>query len=343
MVTIFRNSNLLFAFIKIKLNNLGLLFGLNDFFLKSKLLQSIIISNIQGNNNTNNGLVKKLLKLTISIFFTLLTAKTYSQPNPITVESVPLYIHTTNSSDLVGPVAAEATDYVTIGSTTKYYVMPYQATNPLFNAAIDLFANVVSTFTWTVTPALSTAGAVATTGAYSGAPHYKQIVWTGLGSGNIQVREKSNLGCDGNIISTPVEVILAPTVQFSSTSNGDCSSAADGSVHYSITGGLPISWTSSVTGTKLLKVNYTINCTNVGFGGIQTHNNVTVTETGAGTGTFDISFLERFGIYTITLTAINDRISKKSGINGTLSGSSVYTFVLSPTPASGNVYHRANE
>jgi hypothetical protein len=98
-----------------------------------------------------------------------------------------------------------------------------------------------------------------------------------------------------------------------------------------------------VSGKRQLKVNITISCTNAGFGGLQTHNNITITETGSGTGTIDLPVaLNYYGLYTITLTSVNDRISVKSGMNGTVGASASYTFVISKNPDSNPVYHVPN-
>jgi hypothetical protein len=264
-----------------------------------------------------------------------------AQPNPINIESVNLYKHGTNSSDVVGPLAAEATDSVAVGSTSKYYSMPDTVVNGSFKYSVDPYANVSSTFTWTVTPALSTLGVVAVP-AHNTALHYRQITWTSTGSGNIQVTERSSAGCNGTTITTPVTVIALPVVQFSSTASSDCRTDPEGAINYSLTG-IPVSWTSSVSGKRQLKVNITISCTNTGFGVLQTHNNITITETGSGTGTIDLPVaLNYYGLYTITLTSVNDRISVKSGMNGTVGASASYTFVISKNPDSNPVYHVPN-
>jgi hypothetical protein len=278
--------------------------------------------------------------ITLAISF-IVFYEAHSQPNPINIETVNLYKHGTNSSNIVGPVAGEATDSISVGSTTKYYSMPDGTVNPAFNFGLDPYSNVVSTFTWTVTASISSVGAVAVP-AHPAAPHYRQIAWTSAGIGTIQVTERSSSGCDGTMISTPVEVIAVPTVQFSSTNSLVCRTEADGSINYSLNA-LAINWTSSVSSLRQLRVNIIISCSNAGFGAPQTHNNITVTETGAGTGTFDLPIaLNYFGLYTITLTTINDRISTKSVVNGTVGAAAAYSFILSKTPSANPVYHVPN-
>jgi hypothetical protein len=300
------------------------------------LLDKVFIFNRYGLN------IKRYVVFIVALAaFYFIDFEAYAQPNPINIEAVNLYKHGTNSSNVVGPLASEATDSVTTGSTSKYYVMPDPVVNPSFNFGTDPYANVSSTFNWTVTPALSTLGVVAVP-AHNTALHYRQITWTSTGIGNIKVTEKSSAGCDGATITTPVEVITSPTIQFSSTTSSDCRTEAEGAINYPLTD-LPVSWTSSVSGKRQLNINITISCTNAGFGTPQTLNNITVTETGSGTGKFNLPILlNYYGLYTITLTTINDRISVKSAVNGTVGASAAYTFVLSNSPASNPVYHVPN-
>jgi hypothetical protein len=284
----------------------------------------------------------------VFIALVLFSAKTIAQ-NPITVESVDLYKYTTNSSNVVGPLAAELTDTVTTGSSMRYYIIP-SALNTLYTLSAGgvLGGSLSSTFNWSLSGATGSAGgtinAVAAPTDYSAFTNYKNVAWSGIGTINLNAREQSSAGCLSPVTTTtPVAIIAVPTVQYSSTSSGVCTSGTDGSVGYSLTG-LPITWTSSVSGLRNLKVNVIVSCSNVGFGAPQTFNNITVTETGVGTGTFIVPIaLEYFGVYTITLTTANDRISVKCGTNGTVGALTVYNFTLGLTPSSGDVFHRPNQ
>ena len=172
--------------------------------------------------------------------------------------------------------------------------------------------------------------------------NYQQVTWSGIGTIDLNVQEISAASCSGTATTIPVVVIASPTVSFSSTSSSDCFTGADGSLNYTLAG-LPVNWTSSVTGKRQLLVNISITCTNALYGGPIIYNNITVTETGAGTGTFNLSApLNYYGLYTITLMAINDRISTKSKINGSVSGST-FVFLVSPIPTSRPMYHITNQ
>jgi hypothetical protein len=289
--------------------------------------------------------VKKVL---VFIALVLFSAKTIAQ-NPLMVESADLYKHSTNSSDVVGPVAGELTDTVTTGSLMRYYIIP-SALNTLYTLtpAGVLSGSLSSSFNWSLTGAIGTAAgtidAVTTPTDYSAFSNYKIVTWAGIGTINLNVQEQSSAGClSSNTTTTPVAVIAVPTVQFSSTSSGVCTTGADGAVGYSLTG-LPVTWTSTLTGLRNLQVNISVSCTNSSYGLPKTYNNVVVSETVPGSGTFNMPVnLDHFGLYTITLTAINDRISKKCGTDGTVGVSAVYSFTLGLTPTSGPVFHNANQ
>jgi hypothetical protein len=282
----------------------------------------------------------------VFIALVLFSAKTIAQ-NPINVESIDLYKHTTNSSDVVGPLAEELTDSVISGSSTKYYIIPDPALNGSYSGI--LAGSLSSSFNWTLTGATGgaagTINAVTTPTDYSAFTNYKSVTWSGIGTINLNVREQSLAGClSSNTTTTPVAVIDTPSVQFSSTSGNVCVSGSDGSLGYNLTG-LPVNWTSSVSGLRYLTVDYTISCSNAGFGGLQSFSNDTVTETGAGTGNFNISTLplDFYGVYTITITNVHDRISAKCSTNGSLVVPLVYSFSLNPSPVSGPFYHRPNQ
>jgi hypothetical protein len=278
------------------------------------------------------GLISFLLSLTQNIS---------GQPNPVSVDSRSLYQHGTNSS---GATTYENTDSVSLGSTTYYFYMPDTGTNPGFDKTYsNLWNGVTDAYTWTVTPAIAPAGATSVA-THPTAAHYKQITWSGsTGTGIIEVKIKTPANCE-NTYTAPIEVISLPTVQYIITDSSFCiTSGNDGSLGYTLTN-LRVGFSTVVKGNKSLKVNITIACTNSGFGTVKTYNNITLTQTGTGTAVFNLPLSLNFlGKYTITLTAINDRISTKSGINGTVGASSMYNFVLSKVPAAIPLYHLKNE
>jgi hypothetical protein len=289
-----------------------------------------------------------LHKITFVVAGLLITMASVWAQNPITPVDSALYKHTTNSSNTTGPVAGEAVEFVTTGGILKYYVLPDAIANPSFVVTSPL-SNVVSTFTWNLTGATGTAaGTIAAVGANP--QNYKQVTWSGLGSINLNVVENSSLGCaSGDTVTTPVTIIKAPTAEFSADSAAArCISGTDGFLTQTLTA-VPFLYASDVAATRNLKVTYNITCSNAGFLPV-TGTVKNAIDGGAGTGTFDITqTLTHFGTYTITMTAINDRISTKSIVDGTLADinslggtKSTYTLVVSRIPVTGPMYHIPN-
>jgi hypothetical protein len=237
-----------------------------------------------------------------------------------------------DSTDAGGKKAAEYIDSVTVGSTTKYYVLPDPVANPSFVYGTSLWNNVVSTFGWTVPVGLSAAGAVAT--AFRPlVQHYKQIAWTGTGSGNIQVVETGSTGCAGSTLITAVAVVPVPDVTAISIANITCSaqpiSVACNNANLTIS--------CAEVGHKAISVNYTLS----GPAGFTTVTN-TVGIGDVASVTLSGITLNKVGTYTFTINTITDRIAVKSGLAPTADGTFT-TFVVTPTPVTGPMYHVPNQ
>lgn len=284
-----------------------------------------------------------MIRLLYFILISLITLHISGQNNYYDVNTERLYRHGYNSG---GVTASENIDSVTTTAVLRYFILPDATTNPSYDAENNpLTSTLSSSFAWNKANTSGTAdGAIALVTGYAGYTNYKQVTFSGTGTMTLSSLETSAAGCASAAPTTiNIEVIARPTIQFSSTSSAVCRTQADGSVNYSLTG-LPLSWTSSVAGKRQLKVNISISCSNAGFGGAQTFNNVLITETGAGTATIDCPIaLNYYGLYTITLTQVNDRIGVKSSINGTIGASNAYTFLISRTPVSGAMLHVPNQ
>lgn len=274
---------------------------------------------------------KTLQFLLLCAVIGLYAANGFAQPATVTPEAAMLYKHGTNSG---GVNAQENTDSVTIGGTTKYYVLPDPVANPSFVYGTSLWNNVVSTFGWTVPAGLSTAGAVATA-AQPTAQQYKQIVWTGTGTGNIQVIETSSTGCVGSTLLTPVAVIAAPAVTAITIPNITCHV---GTVPYTLPGpAATLTISCAVLGSQGVSINYSL----AGPSGFTT---VTNTVSLGNSTTLDLSGinLTEPGTYTLTINNITDRIATKSGLLAIASGTA-QIFVVTPQPATGPMYHVPNQ
>ncbi|MCX7986694.1 MAG: hypothetical protein N2662_07130 [Bacteroidales bacterium] len=260
---------------------------------------------------------------------------TFAQPNSVTPESSVLYQHGRNSG---GVDPQENVDSVTVGGTTKYYVLPDAIVNPGFNYTTDLFANVISTFNWNVTPAIASGGVQNITG-YATAPHYKQITWSATGSGTIQVTEVAHAsqgGCTGSTTSINVQVIAAPDVTAVSVPNSTCYS---GTIPYSLTcPNATLTISSAVNGNKGVVVNWSL----TGPSGFTPILNQTANLGNSTTLNLSAVTLTHPGTYTLTINTVTDRIATKSGLTAIADGTST-TFVVTAAPNTGPIYHIPNK
>ncbi len=277
--------------------------------------------------------MKRIVRLMFLSIFFFYEGNTWSQPNSVQPESDVLYQHGRNSG---GIDPQENIDSVTVGGTTKYYVLPDAVVNPGFDYTTDLFANIISTFNWTVTPAIASGGAQAI-GSFPG--NYKQINWTATGTGQISVTEVadgSQGGCTGSTTTINVEVITAPDVTAITVPNVTCHS---GTIPYSLTcPNATLTINCAVNGNKGVIVNWSL----TGPSGFTSILNQTA-NLGNST-TLDLSgvTLTHPGTYTLTINSISDRIATKSGLTAIVDGTNT-TFVVTAAPNTGPIYHIPNK
>lgn len=272
----------------------------------------------------------------ISVFSILNLAITKAQsPATVVPDGNTLYKHGTDAG---GANPQENTDSVTNGGTTVYYILPDPIVNPAFNYATDFFANVISNFTWTVPASLSALGPQAVA-SHPSAQHYQQITWTGIGTGNIQVTEISNggLGCTGSTLLTDVEVISQPSITSVTIPNVSCYA---GAVPYTTLQcpNATLAINCAVIGAKQVSVVYSISGPS-GFTPV-----TDVSQIIGNSSILDLSatILSQPGTYTLTINSITDRIAAKSGLTAIASGIT-QTFVVTPQPATGPMYHITNQ
>jgi hypothetical protein len=200
-------------------------------------------------------------------------------------------------------------------------------------------ANPANTYAWTIPAAVGThtAGGVTNLATVTMA--------ASAGTGSIQVIESTSVGCgSGTTTSIPVSVIALPTITYPAAGGtaGTCGSGVDGSLAISIPA-LNVNWTSSVSGARLLNLQYDI----TGPAGFTpaTNTQVNITETGAGTGTFIVTQpLTYYGSYTITLKSAADRIATKCNNMRNTNGitNATYTFIVNRPPTTGPIFHIPN-
>jgi hypothetical protein len=225
-----------------------------------------------------------------------------------------------NSSDAT--VATENTDSVTVGAVMQYWAQPDPA----------LVASPVNTYGWTITPALGSQTAGGTTNlatiTFGATP----------GTGTIQVIQTSASGCAGSAVSYPVQSIAAPANTAIAFSALACPT---GAVPYTLAGPtVTLTLVDAMNpGAQQIKVTYNL----TGPGGSFTNITGAVANIAEGTQTINLSGvnLSEPGTYTFTITALSDRISRKSSVAGTLTVAS-NTFTVNRAPVTGPIFHVPN-
>ena len=264
--------------------------------------------------------------LTIAIVLMLVGMVSVNAQNEVVMPGG-LVIHGNNSSNL--PVASENTDSVAVGAVMQYWVAPDPA-----------LASPTNTYAWTIAAAVGaqTAGGVTNLATVTMA--------ASAGTGNIQVVESTAAGCgSGTTTTIPVSILALPTVTYPAAAGtaAICGTGTNGSLTVTMPSPLNINWTSSVSGRRLLNLQYDLTGP-AGFAAV-TNSQVNITETGAGTGTFVVSqTLTYYGTYTITLKSAADRIATKCNNMRNSGGitNATYTFVVNPPPTTGKIYHLPN-
>jgi len=214
-------------------------------------------------------------------------------------------------------------DSATIGATLPYFIYPDVNFNPAFDDADPLNATkLASTFTWP-----SAAGyTVSTVTGYAGIYNYRNITWNTLGSYAMTVNETSNAtygGCTGSTTFN-VAVINKPTAGFTNAAVLLC----PGSTAVN----LPLTVTTDVNNVEK-QLQFNITCDKAGTNVVLT---LDATNYAKGTGSIvpqaTVAALSE-GIYTFTLNKVNDRISRKCSLNGTVVANTTYkVYVTSPKP-----------
>lgn len=244
--------------------------------------------------------------------------------------------HGNNSSGTT--TAAENIDSVSVGSTIDYFVMPDANLNPSYDFSTDPTANLNSTFNWS-----SDGGQTVTTKTGMGS-NYVEVDWdatTGTGSYTLEVTEQSGGACvDATPTQISVAVIGLPTAAFDNSVYGGYTSSVCSNDPTAETFNFPISLSTEVIDGD---VEFTYSMTNTTTGTVVTAGTALNLDESNTTFTFN-SFPAEYGDYEVTITAISDRISTKSGVAGDINTgvSDVFTYTISRTPETGVIYHVPN-
>jgi hypothetical protein len=266
-------------------------------------------------------------------------------------------------------------DYVTVGARMPYYVTP----DASIDALITLGVMKSSHFKWEITDNANAAVAISpkkydnsglTAGGAAGYNTENEIsvVWAAPAAASatpykVKATEHSipgsNVfaeGCAGNTTERLIYVLPVPDAAVASTSATlSCGTIPGATTTYNV----PL----NLTGLGPWDVTYTVQYNSNPAGGPATTSvgtaDATVTDANVYTKASAVTNLtgasglsitlngggatNGYGMYTIVITNVKDRISKKSldNINGTVSASTIKVYVA-PTPQTGAVQHVAN-
>lgn len=249
---------------------------------------------------------------------------TYAQ-NSVTVSSETLFRHGLNSSGTAVPT--EDTDSVTVGSSMNYFVMPDPLYNPAYNPATG--ANLVSTFAWSTAPVAGVSLTSTTTNIVT-------ATWSATGLFTLRVLESAACAAT-DATEIPVQVIAAPTANFSSATSTQCTTTPA-----SQTFQLPLSLSTDIS-SGTMQVDFTVVYTPVtGSPTTTNYNNKTIKENATLNLETLIGSALAYGKYEITITAVRDRISTKSKVTASLGAQPTYTYNLIRVPKTGEIYHLPN-
>ncbi|MFW5657295.1 MAG: hypothetical protein ACOC0C_06725 [Bacteroidota bacterium] len=291
---------------------------------------------------------KRMLMLVFAIAAYGISAMA-QEPASVTTPQGTLYQQGTNSG---GAAASEDPDLVTTGTTVPYLVLPDADLNPDWAIGTDATntTDLVSSFDWTVPSGISSAGATATI-------HYVEIVVDGTAgtTDNITVAEENGASCVGTPSSIPVLVVAQPDATALAVDDGDsepasnCAAGTNGSLAaavptftltQAIDGNITTPEVEVIASLDFLPLNGTSTS-------VFSDETLTVSSGGVVDLSSQITELNSWGTYTLTITQISDNISRKDiasdgffNVNEGTDLSTTYTLLKQPT--TGTIYRLPN-
>ena len=238
--------------------------------------------------------------------------------------------HGNNSSGTT--VASENIDSITVGASVRYVVEPDATANPSYTFS-TMSGTLSSTFQWDVTNVSTTNGTLGDTD--------NDVTITAAAAattGTIEVVESSSSGCgSGTTTTIDIAVIDDPEADLGNTTfDNDSAVCIDAAANVALD--VPITLATEVTGGSIrIHVNIDGPATSdIYDADIDLNESATDFTLAAGT------FNDGFGDYSIQITNVSDRISRKCSVtNGTIT-TGTYTLTINRTPTTGNIYHLPN-
>jgi hypothetical protein len=276
----------------------------------------------------------KQLLIRSSILAFIATANLWGQtpPDKVEISGTDYYRHEYNASG--HEPAREVRDSVTVTSVMTYFALPDRSLSPDYDyttsAGIHDFTKLNTTFAWSLHNAYGTVPSIAVA--------IVDIAWHTVGIDTLKVREIANISasCIGDEVKIPIAVIARPSIAFDQVSG-----------QYSLVDCVP-----GVTNTNIHSHSFMVTTTTSSSQLVVTYNleitkgASTTTSSGianiSGGGAFTIDFND-YAVYEITITAITDRISRKSNVDGVMiPNADKFTYTLVKPAETGPIYHIPN-
>lgn len=269
-------------------------------------------------------------------------------PTNATLETTLLQKHGNNSGGSF--TATELVDSLTVGAVNvKYFVYPDSAISPSYDVTTSYNANIRSDFAWSVTGPSSVGLSIDTVDNNYHNNYAKITFPSTIGDYTVSVVETAKASsCSGSAKSFLARLIAAPTVTGGAAVAVPCPSTA---TPYNLN--VPTITLSGVStsvlaaGAQQVRITYTLTGPTNDAGALGTigvANTVLNLTENTATPTLDLSALNGMidypGTYTLDISNITDRISRKSAVDN--DPNVTVTFTVSRRPVSGPIYHVPN-
>ncbi|MDR0769429.1 MAG: hypothetical protein LBE71_05985 [Dysgonamonadaceae bacterium] len=257
------------------------------------------------------------------------------------------YRHGSNSTSPASTnLSVEVRDSVTITSLMTYFVLPAIELSPdWYNSDKSIkdvkdISNLKSQFSWSVKNG-SGVSAYNNTSSYDSDSALFTVRWTTLGIDSLKVKEipTKTLGCVAKNTVIPVVVIAKPTFDFQAGTGGVPYSETQCHTQADVTAGVSFNFPhNAISSSSQLWIDYTVD---------HSKNGVTISTTPYVARPVEslaaLKFTD-YGEYTIHVTKVTDRVSRKSGVNGVIDTNTyLFDFILVEQVNTGPVYRIPNK
>jgi hypothetical protein len=248
--------------------------------------------------------------------------------------------------------ATEAIDSVTVGSTMPYFIMPDVNYNSTYFAQSSYSATDLteSTFNWTISKSATGTIAAKAKNDTDTSP-WVEIKWNDTDLVNVTMIEESQSGsCTSDPVVIPVQVIQKPEIKFGEISGErkftECVPTL-GAHSYAF----PVVPLTNAVISESWDVFVTYDVTFTPLNGIPGSPQSGTAPVSNGSFTLDELVLDDYGTYTIVITGISDKTSKKCTFEGgetafNLSNNiadETFAYTMLPKPQPGKAYHVPNK